>query len=116
MVYKIELSDGNILEISQNDLKSTKISCNELQKELIDGWRLPEIEELRQIFSRLHLNNVGNFKNEWYWSNTECYVSFDIKTQWCVNFQNGINNANGPIVHVLNEANIRLVRDLPKSI
>ena len=117
MLYKIELTNGNLLEISSVDFKSSKVINKELQNELIDGWRLPEIEELSQIFSKLHLNNVGNFKNEWYWSNTSCYVSWDVDpTKWCLNFQNGINNSNGAIVNVLNEANIRLVRDLPKSI
>lgn len=32
-----------------------------------DGWRLPLIEELEYLYT-LHVLNIGNFENLWYWA------------------------------------------------
>jgi hypothetical protein len=37
-----------------------------------DDWFLPSIEELNEIYSRLHQNNIGNFNiDDYYWSSTD---------------------------------------------
>ena len=58
------------LQIAQYDLKnkmdlsSAKKSCLELGI----GWRLPNINELELIHKELHLNGLGDFENDSYWS------------------------------------------------
>jgi hypothetical protein len=63
-----------------------KLTWTEAKKNcasLGDGWRLPTIEELREIF--LHKNEIDGFKGQYYWSCTE---HEDIDLAWCYDFHN----------------------------
>ena len=61
-----------------------KLTWTEAKKNcatLGDGWRLPTIEELREIF--FHKNEIDGFNGQCYWSSTE---HEDIYLAWCYNF------------------------------
>lgn len=45
--------------------------CNALDLSDYQDWFLPSIQELREMYNRLHANGYGNFKNKKYWSSTE---------------------------------------------
>jgi hypothetical protein len=50
-----------------------------------DDWFLPSQAELDQMYGSLKRKNLGNFKNEWYWSSSE-------RDQWyafCQSFKDG---------------------------
>jgi hypothetical protein len=48
-------------------------------------WYLPSIEELQIMYSRLHLQGLGGFGGDWYWSSSQYNPSF----AWAVNFGDG---------------------------
>jgi hypothetical protein len=63
--------NGRKLEVYNKDLGimnwyTAMYKCQQLG----DGWRLPNKEELRQIYYQLYKNNKGSFKPEIYWSST----------------------------------------------
>lgn len=49
--------------------------CYDYTCEGYDDWFLPSYEELYSMYSILHNNGIGNFKNDGYWSSSE-YVSW----------------------------------------
>jgi hypothetical protein len=53
-------------------------------------WFLPSKAELNLMYSNLKLNNLGGFKNEWYWSSTEV----NSEQAWRQNFSDG-SQSNG---------------------
>jgi hypothetical protein len=55
----------NEFEIAEKDLLGGTVNYYDFQmpKDISEeGWRLPNLEELREIF----LSGDGNFKNDWY--------------------------------------------------
>ncbi|MCG2610689.1 DUF1566 domain-containing protein [Flavobacterium sp. SM15] len=50
-----------------------------------NDWFLPSEEELLLVYSNLHLNGIGNFSNQEYWTSTEN----DAQTAKTIHFQNG---------------------------
>jgi len=71
---------------------------NNISKEFID-WRLPTKHELGLIYTLLHLNGIGNFKNESrYWTSTEGRTSRGlVGGAERLNFKNGKWTWNGKI-------------------
>ena len=60
--------------------------CDNLALNGFDDWFLPSQSELDQIFGNLKRKNIGNFKNELYWSSTETSGGGSAYIQ---NFNNG---------------------------
>ena len=50
--------------------------CAELQKGGYSDWYLPSKEELNLMYTNLHLNSLGDFESEIYWSSTEGNTDF----------------------------------------
>jgi len=51
-------------------------------------WFLPSRDELHYIYGNLHMNGLGNFRNEKYWSST-AVISYGRLSFWQENFSNG---------------------------
>ncbi len=114
----ITLSNGQSIEVAPHDYSKDKIERNQHLKLLAeDGWRLPDIEELQQMYSILHMEGKGAFENDWYWSKSRFEVSWDYSVDIGINFEDGSKNAsslaNGhaSLTNGLGEARVRLVRD-----
>jgi len=64
---------GDELQVANQDFsdemtwEEAKRACNELGS----GWRLPNKQELKEIYEQLHEKGQGNFKAAFYWSSTE---------------------------------------------
>ena len=52
------------------------------------GWRLPTMNELREIYK-----SDNDFEDTWYWSSTE----HDMHNAWNQNFYNGFRDTNRKI-------------------
>ncbi|MCJ7473351.1 MAG: DUF1566 domain-containing protein [Actinobacteria bacterium] len=59
-----------IINQSGHTTSAAKI-CDDFSLNGYDDWFLPSSDELVNIWSRLHLQGLGNFNNEYYWSSTE---------------------------------------------
>lgn len=77
-----------------------KKACGELG----GGWRVPTIEELKTIYERFHKRGLGNFKDDFYWSNSEDNEDY----AWGLNFSSGCVGHGGKS----NPALIRAVKNL----
>ena len=44
--------------------------CDDLVLNGYDDWHLPSIDELELLFQGLHVNGIGDFNSEYYWSST----------------------------------------------
>jgi len=64
---------GDELQVADQDFsyimtwEEAKRACNELGS----GWRLPNKQELKEIYEQLHEKGQGNFRTAFYWSSTE---------------------------------------------
>ena len=64
---------GDELQVANQDFsyemtwEEAKRACNELGS----GWRLPNNQELKEIYEQLHEKGQGNFRTAFYWSSTE---------------------------------------------
>ena len=64
---------GDELQVANQDFsdemtwEEAKRACNELGS----GWRLPNKQELLEIYEKLYEKGQGNFKAAAYWSSTE---------------------------------------------
>jgi hypothetical protein len=58
--------------------------CDDYINEDYDDWYLPSIGELELMYEKLYVNDLGEFKNEVYWSSTEDFSlgawAFDFNT------------------------------------
>ena len=84
---------GDELQVANQDFsdemtwEDAKRACNELGS----GWRLPNKQELLEIYEKLHEKGQGNFKAACYWSSTET----DADSAWYFYFSDGTAGANG---------------------
>lgn len=65
--------NGHGLVVAESDLKMGNFtqamrSCNDLVLNGFDDWYLPSVEELKLIYSAVHLKGLGNFKPDGHWS------------------------------------------------
>ena len=78
---------GDELQVANQDFsdqmtwEEAKRACNELGS----GWRLPNKQELLEIYEKLHEKGQGNFKAAYYWSSTETASA----SAWLFYFGNG---------------------------
>ena len=69
-MYELVLKNGNRIQIAQNDFAN---QCNWLEaklrcEEIGEGWRLPTISELEEIFERKENFEFANYGYGAYWS------------------------------------------------
>jgi hypothetical protein len=63
-------------------------ACDALVVNGFDDWFLPSRDELHYMYGNLHIQGLGDFKSEWYWSST--FVdSYTINYWFRENFANG---------------------------
>lgn len=69
-MYELVLENGNRIQIAQNDFtdqlnwSTAKLMCEEIG----EGWRLPTISELKEIFGNKEQYNFANYGYWAYWS------------------------------------------------
>lgn len=83
---------GDELQVANQDFsdqmtwEEAKRACNELGS----GWRLPNKQELLEIYEKLHEKGQGNFKASFYWSSAE----YDGTYPWYFFFDDGVAYVN----------------------
>lgn len=95
---------------------ATLLNFEDAQKMQKDGWRLPNIDELRSLVVGEYTENQNainskfflNPQSSWYWSSSK--DSEESMNAWTVWFGDGSVNKH----HVRNKAYVRLVQDLIK--
>jgi hypothetical protein len=68
-----------------NEIGTAARICYDLVLNEFDDWYLPSKDELNLIYSNLHLNGIGDFSSNFYWSSSECDSSFS----WDQDFSSG---------------------------
>lgn len=69
-MYELALKNGKKIQINQNDFtdqlnwSTAKLKCEEIG----EGWRLPTISELREIYGNKEQYNFANYGYWAYWS------------------------------------------------
>ena len=82
---------GDELQVANQDFsdgmtwEQAKRACNELGS----GWRLPNKQELKEIYEQLYEKGQGNFKADYYWSSTEGDGDDGGGIAWCFSFIDG---------------------------
>jgi hypothetical protein len=96
--------DGLDFEVADAD--EGPMTWDEAMKPRKDGWRLPPLDELHQLY--LHKAEIPNLTDGWYWSSTESYDG----DSWIERFSDGIQtNGNENYSYV-----VRCVRSLNHSV
>ena len=67
----------------------SQVSSMELGFNGFSDWYLPDRYELNLMFQYLKMNNIGGFRNIWYWSSTP--LDDKISHAWLIAFDSGIN-------------------------
>jgi len=65
-------------------------ACDAYTLNGFSDWFLPSRDELHYMYGNLHMNGLGNFKNEWYWTSTAQNRSYT----WTENFSNGSQDSD----------------------
>lgn len=87
MIQKQDLGKGNWF--TANDMcKASKVGG-------FSDWRLPTISELAILYT--HKNEIGGFKNSWYWSST--LVSYGSNSYYDLNFSDGNQDYDSPTAY-----------------
>jgi hypothetical protein len=71
-----------------------------------DDWFIPSRNDLDQMYGNLKRRNLGDFKNNWYWSSSQYGSGTNVH---CQNFQNGEMSYNGSSARYY----VRPVRQVP---
>jgi hypothetical protein len=96
---------GKEIQVYESDLGLKNLRDALLSSDQIgEGWRLPSIEELEQIYRELFLNGQGNFIQFFYWSSTE--TNDGKALGW--GFSGGVAIENSKFY----KGQVRLVRDI----
>ena len=92
------------LEVMTEDLgRMSNVEAKQACEKLGDGWRLPTIEEIKEI--SWHTDRIGGFKNFRYWTRTEASYSY----AW---YYNPLSNVVAGVDHKDYPYYVRAVRDL----
>ena len=99
IIFYLDKSGKSGKVCSTGDLGSLTWPKAMVECEIFDGggyadWYLPSKDELNELFVELHLNEIGDFVNVFYWSSTE---SSEIDA-WYQYFLNGNQNASSKAV------------------
>jgi hypothetical protein len=114
----LNLPDGTSIEVANHDYSLEMIQRGDCDLiEVIDGWRLPSLLELELIFNSIHKESVGNFHDDWYWSNEIFKATWNLSIRMGFDFNDGVTNvqAGGGWFRLnkkLEKAYLRLVRHL----
>lgn len=73
-----------------NEIGTAARICYDLVLNEFDDWYLPSKDELNLMYSNLHLNGLGDFSSNFYWSSSECDSSFS----WDQDFSSGTQFKN----------------------
>jgi hypothetical protein len=98
--HKFQVADADYSELLDWD------DAKYVTSQFGSGWRLPTIDELTGMYEFLHRTRKGNFKDFWYWSNSE----YDAANAWYFGFYNGQASNDYAKHHMLF---VRAVRALP---
>jgi len=63
-----------------------------------DDWFLPSRDELHYMYGNLHMQELGDFKNEKYWSST-AVISYGKLNFWQEDFSNGNQDTSSPYLN-----------------
>ena len=69
---------------------------------MYNDWYLPSKDELDLMYQNLHLNQLGGFSNNYYWSSSES----DSNNAWRKNFTDSLNS----VWPKDNDAKVRAIR------
>jgi len=97
----------------ESDTAVQKIA--EMEIKGFDDWFLPSRDELNLMFENLRCKNIGNFKNDWYWSSTEAMDNNDTLGRASIqNFKNGQIAGRGTVLepNKTNKYYVRAVRQV----
>jgi len=70
------------------DVNSAAYKCKQLNIAGFSDWFLPSKDELDQMYSVLHKQNLGSFSSDWYWSSS-VGVGEPRYFTWAQNFSDG---------------------------
>lgn len=68
-----------------------KATVAELVDELHEFWHLPSKDELHLMYTNLHVEGVGGFSNNTYWSSSEIHLAAAMDENFNSGFQGGSN-------------------------
>jgi hypothetical protein len=75
------------MDLGEHSWDEGRRICNELSLNGYDDWRLPSLNEMKDIFYTLYLKKVGEYGTGFYWINKE---NTGIRTlAWCIDFKTG---------------------------
>jgi len=105
---------GRTIEVAKEDLPSKMDypEAMEACKELGNGWRLPNLEELKAMYEQLYKKGKGNFDNFWYWSSTP-NGEWPTSCGWYLNFTSGLDGNSINSGYKSTIYRVRAVRTLP---
>jgi len=79
--------NGKKLEVADSEMefKENWHEAIARAKSIGEGWRLPDKDELTEMYLQLHKKGLGGFSGSWYWSSSEN----DYYNAWGQNFGDG---------------------------
>jgi len=64
-------------------------ACDAYTLNGFSDWFLPSRDELHYVYGNLHMNGLGNFRDDWYWTSTAYGAHTTQVNFWLENFSNG---------------------------
>ena len=106
----VSVEDGKRIEVYDKDIAGGNQNFNDAKTKcaaLGNGWRLPNVFELKSMVIQLKDKNMGNFYPGVYWSN-EIYRK---RWYWSVDFGSRDNNSYCDFFDIDTKLLVRPVRD-----
>lgn len=104
----LKLENGKLILVANNDLKNVHLEelleyCSDL-----NGWRLPNIDELEQIYNNMHIIGKGKFDESFYWSSNAVEKINGLDQGLGFGFSGGVRMNNS----IFFKGKARLVKDI----
>jgi len=64
-------------------------ACDAYTLNGFNDWYLPSRDELHYMYGNLHMQGLGSFRNEWYWSSTAANAYTSYRSFWKEGFSEG---------------------------